>query len=158
MLRDSLTQKCVQKILVTDFGYPRACRFRRHQKKNRLFSRFLSRALGYPKSVTKKFCTHFWVNKSLSMMWIGFWFNPNLMNQKMVTDFGYSRACRFIKMLNKNRLWLLPLPTFFKTWFKFIKYSQNWPKLTNFQTSLCYFHVYLVVEHILTTNTVKNSW
>jgi hypothetical protein len=25
--------------------------------------------LGYPKSVTKKFCTHFWVNKSLSMMW-----------------------------------------------------------------------------------------
>jgi hypothetical protein len=25
-------------------------------------------ALGYPKSVTKIFCTHFWVNKSLSMM------------------------------------------------------------------------------------------
>jgi hypothetical protein len=25
-------------------------------------------ALGYPKSVTKKFCEHFWVNKSLSMM------------------------------------------------------------------------------------------
>jgi hypothetical protein len=39
------------KILVTDFGHPRA------------------HALGYPKSVTKKFCTHFWVNKSLSMMW-----------------------------------------------------------------------------------------
>jgi hypothetical protein len=26
-------------------------------------------SLGYPKSVTKIFCTHFWVNKSLSMMW-----------------------------------------------------------------------------------------
>jgi hypothetical protein len=26
-------------------------------------------ALGYPKSVTKKLCTNFWVNKSLSMMW-----------------------------------------------------------------------------------------
>jgi hypothetical protein len=25
-------------------------------------------ALGYPKSVTKKFCAHFWVHKSLSMM------------------------------------------------------------------------------------------
>jgi hypothetical protein len=31
MLRDLLTQKCVQKNLVTDFGYPRACRFRKHQ-------------------------------------------------------------------------------------------------------------------------------
>jgi hypothetical protein len=30
-----LTQKCVQKILVTDFGYPRACRFRKHQILNR---------------------------------------------------------------------------------------------------------------------------
>jgi hypothetical protein len=28
-------------------------------------------ALGYPKSETKIFCEHFWVNKSLSMMWIG---------------------------------------------------------------------------------------
>jgi hypothetical protein len=26
-------------------------------------------ALGYPKSITKKICAHFWVNKSLSMMW-----------------------------------------------------------------------------------------
>jgi hypothetical protein len=43
-------------------------------------------------------------------------FNPNPMNQKMVTDFGYPRACRFIKTLNeKNRLWLFPLPIFFKT-------------------------------------------
>jgi hypothetical protein len=38
-------------------------------------------------------------------------FNPNPMNQKiMVTDFGYPRA-RFIKTLNENRLWLLPLQT-----------------------------------------------
>jgi hypothetical protein len=29
--------------------------------------------------------------------------NPNLMNQKMVTDFGYPRACRFRKTLNENR-------------------------------------------------------
>jgi hypothetical protein len=35
MLRDLLTQKCVQKILVTDFGCPRACRFRKHQILNR---------------------------------------------------------------------------------------------------------------------------
>jgi hypothetical protein len=26
-------------------------------------------ALGYPKSVTKNFCAHFWVTRSLSMMW-----------------------------------------------------------------------------------------
>jgi hypothetical protein len=30
-----LTQNWVQKILVTDFGYPRACRFRKHQILNR---------------------------------------------------------------------------------------------------------------------------
>jgi hypothetical protein len=35
MLRDLLRQKSVQKILVTDFGYPRACRFRKHQILNR---------------------------------------------------------------------------------------------------------------------------
>ena len=46
--------------------------------------------------------------------------------------------------------WELPLPTFFKTWFKFIKYSQNWSKLTDFQTFLGYFYVFQVVEHILT--------
>jgi hypothetical protein len=53
------------------------------------------------------------------------------MNQKMVTDFGYH-----------------------------IKYSQNWSKLTDFQTFLGYFHVFQVVEHIpdiLTTNIVKNE-
>jgi hypothetical protein len=31
MLRDLVTQKCSQNFLVTDFGYPRACRFRKHQ-------------------------------------------------------------------------------------------------------------------------------
>jgi hypothetical protein len=35
MLRDLLTQKCVQKFWVTDFGYPRAYRFRKHQILNR---------------------------------------------------------------------------------------------------------------------------
>jgi hypothetical protein len=35
MLRDLLTQKCSQKILVSDFGYPRACRFRKYQNLNR---------------------------------------------------------------------------------------------------------------------------
>jgi hypothetical protein len=35
MLRDLLTQKCSQKKTVTDFGYPRACRFRKYQKINR---------------------------------------------------------------------------------------------------------------------------
>jgi hypothetical protein len=37
MLRDLLTQKCSQKT-VTDFGYPRACRFRKYQKINRSWS------------------------------------------------------------------------------------------------------------------------
>jgi hypothetical protein len=44
-------------------------------------------------------------------------FDPNAMNQKMFTDFGCPRACTFRKTLNENRVWLLPLPTFFKTWF-----------------------------------------
>jgi hypothetical protein len=35
MLRDLLTQKCGHKKMVTDFGYPRACRFRKHQIENR---------------------------------------------------------------------------------------------------------------------------
>jgi hypothetical protein len=35
MLRDLLTQKCVDKKKVTDFGYPRACRFRKHEIENR---------------------------------------------------------------------------------------------------------------------------
>jgi hypothetical protein len=35
MLRDLLTQKSSQKKTVTDFGYPRACRFRKYQKINR---------------------------------------------------------------------------------------------------------------------------
>jgi hypothetical protein len=34
MLRDLLTQKCAQKK-VTAFGYPRACRLRKHQIENR---------------------------------------------------------------------------------------------------------------------------
>jgi hypothetical protein len=40
-----LTQKCLQKKPVTDFRYPRACRFRKTKQTNQ-----------------------FWVNKSLSMM------------------------------------------------------------------------------------------
>jgi hypothetical protein len=35
ILRHLLTQKCVQKMLVTDIGCPRACRFRKHHIKNR---------------------------------------------------------------------------------------------------------------------------
>jgi hypothetical protein len=38
--------------------------------------------------------------------------------------------------------------------------GQNWSKLTDFQTSSGYFHVFQVVEHIpdvLTTNIVKNK-
>jgi hypothetical protein len=31
MLGDLLTQKCSQNFLVSDFRYPRACRFRKHQ-------------------------------------------------------------------------------------------------------------------------------
>jgi hypothetical protein len=36
-------------------------------------------------------------------------------NQRMVTIFGYPRACRFRKYQFENRSWELPLPTFFKT-------------------------------------------
>jgi hypothetical protein len=35
MLRDLLTQKCSHNKELTDFGYPRACRFRKHQIENR---------------------------------------------------------------------------------------------------------------------------
>jgi hypothetical protein len=34
-LRDLLTQKCMHKKKVADFGYPRACRFRKNQILNR---------------------------------------------------------------------------------------------------------------------------
>jgi hypothetical protein len=37
MPRDLLTQKSVDQKTVTDFRYPRACRFRKHQIKNRLW-------------------------------------------------------------------------------------------------------------------------
>jgi hypothetical protein len=40
MLRDLLTQKCVHKKKVTHFGYPRACRFRKHQIENRFLEFF----------------------------------------------------------------------------------------------------------------------
>jgi hypothetical protein len=36
-------------------------------------------------------------------------------NKKKVTDFGYTRECTFRKYQIENRLWELPLPTFFKT-------------------------------------------
>jgi hypothetical protein len=45
MLRDLLTQKCLQKTTVTDFRYPRACRFRKTKQTyqfsplNKLFSK-----------------------------------------------------------------------------------------------------------------------
>jgi hypothetical protein len=70
------------------------------------------------------------------------------------------RACRFWKYQIENRSPELPRPTFFKTWFKFIKCSYNWSTLTDFQTFCGYFYVFLVVEHIpdiLRTNTVKNE-
>jgi hypothetical protein len=37
MLRDLLTQKSVEQKPVTDFRYPRACRFRKYQIENRLW-------------------------------------------------------------------------------------------------------------------------
>jgi hypothetical protein len=52
----------------------------------------------------------------------------------LVSDFGYPRACRFIKTLNENRLWLLPLQTFFKTWFLMhkmgLKLAKNYQEMT----------------------------
>jgi hypothetical protein len=52
------------------------------------------------------------------------------MNKKTVTAFGYPRACRFRKYEILNRSSELQLPTFFKTWFYFIKYGWNWQKMT----------------------------
>jgi hypothetical protein len=48
---------------------------------------------------------------------------------KKVTDFGYPRACRFRKHQIENKLWLLPLPNFFKM----AKIGKNFG----------YFHVFL---------------
>jgi hypothetical protein len=39
--------------------------------------------------------------------------NPKVRGQK--TDLGYPRASRFRKYQIENRLWEIPLPTFFKT-------------------------------------------
>jgi hypothetical protein len=59
--------------------------------------------------------------------------DPNRLEYKMKTDFGYPRACRFRKYHIENRLWELPLPTFFKTlfllykiWLKLAKMDQKW--------------------------------
>jgi hypothetical protein len=57
------------------------------------------------------------------------------MNQKMVTDFWTPQI-------------------------EHVDSEKRWPKLTDFQTFLGYFHVFHVVEHIrniLTTNIVKNE-
>jgi hypothetical protein len=68
--------------MLRDFGYPRACRFRKYEiensqilwskshvlKKVSCFLNLHAMAMGYPKSVTFFLCKHFWVNKSLSMM------------------------------------------------------------------------------------------
>jgi hypothetical protein len=67
----------------------------------------------------------------------------NPMNQKMVAGFGYFRACRFRKRLNENRLWLLPLPTFFKTWFLLHK---MWLKLAKIDQKLI-FSIFLKKSH-----------
>jgi hypothetical protein len=74
-------------------------------------------------------------------------FNPNAMNQKMVTDFEYPRACRFRKTLPK----IMP------------KIGQNWSKLVNidrFANFLGLFSRFLgrgTHKRIFTTNIVKNN-
>jgi hypothetical protein len=47
--------------------------------------------------------------------------DPKVGYKKTVTGYRYPRACRFRIYQFENRLWELPLPTFFKTLFKFIK-------------------------------------
>jgi hypothetical protein len=42
MLRNLMTQKCSQTFLLSDFRYPRACRFRKYQIENRLWQLPLS--------------------------------------------------------------------------------------------------------------------
>jgi hypothetical protein len=59
--------------------------------------------------------------------------NPKVRAKKRVTDFGYPRACRFRKHQIENRSPDLPVPSFFKTWFKFIKSGKNLEKMTDFQ-------------------------
>jgi hypothetical protein len=66
-----------------------------------------------------------------------------------------ARACRFRKYQIG-----LPLPSFFKMWFNFIKCGFNGQKLTDFQT-FSSFHVFQVVEHTraetIRAITVKNE-
>jgi hypothetical protein len=118
--------------------------------KNELFSFFVflnPHALGHTKSVTVFYYKRF--GSTSPSAWCGLYtlcwgiVIPKSHELKMVTDFGYPRACIFIKTLNQNRLWLLlTLPTFFKTWFKFRNIAKK------FQTSFDYFNVFQVVEHI----------
>jgi hypothetical protein len=50
---------------------------------------------------------------------------PNSARAKKVTDFGYSRVCRFRKHQIENRFPELALPAFFKTWFLVHKIGKN---------------------------------
>jgi hypothetical protein len=79
-------------------------------------------------------------------------FNPNPMNQKSKTDFGYPRACRFRKTLKENRLcngsFLYKL--FSKRDFYHIKCGWNWQKMTK----NWFFRKNLIFDYI----RCKNVW
>jgi hypothetical protein len=74
MLRDLLTQKCSQNVLVSDFRYPRYPMWLKLAKNGnfRFFRKVFSDSTcsGVSKISYGVFCEHFWVNKSLSMMWL----------------------------------------------------------------------------------------
>jgi hypothetical protein len=111
MLRDLLTQKCAQKILVTDFGYPIACRFRKYPNLNR------SPALVLPTF----FKTWFLVHK-IGKNW-----------PKMVFFDFYEKVSFFI-VFAPNCLGCVPrpencekLPKKFENWSILANFGQFWP-------------------------------
>jgi hypothetical protein len=102
MLRDLLTQKCSQKILVTDFGYPRACRFRKYQNLNR------SPALVLP--------TFFKTGFLLHKMWL-----------KLKFSIFFEKVSFFIVFV-QNCLWCVPRHEKYE---KLPKKFENWSILAN---------------------------
>jgi hypothetical protein len=72
-------------------------------------------------------------------------------NQQTVTDFRYPRACRFRKYQIENRLWELPRPTFFKTWFLVHKKWLNLAKTEFFR-----FFWKSLILYCIRSNNVSN--
>jgi hypothetical protein len=110
MLRDLLTQKCSQTFLVTDFRYPRACRFRKYQNLNR------SPGLSLPTF----FKTWFLLHKM--------WLKLAKIGKNWIFQFFLKKSNFFIVFV-QNCLWCVPRHEKCE---KLPKIGQFWPILANF--------------------------